>query len=318
MTLDNILNEINKAESIVILTHENPDGDAVGSSLALYNALKDYGKNPDVIIPEYSRCFEFLPGAEKIKKESDIKNYDLAISVDAATIKMLNGWANYFENAKCSIVIDHHGTNTMYGDINFVNPDAPACAQILIVLLKYFNIEITKEIGTCILTGIITDTGGFKYQGTNVETFEFVAELLERGVNVSKIYRRVLETTTRTSFELRRIAESRLEFFYNNKATFTFITLEDEQKVHSETGDHEGIVNIGKCIEGVEVSVFVRELKDNKGWKVSLRSNEYVNVSDVALLFGGGGHPRAAGCNLQGDLQFVKERIMNEVKAYLK
>ena len=318
MTLDNILDEINRAESIVILTHENPDGDAVGSSLALYNALKDYGKKPDVIIPEYSRCFGFLPGSENIKKESDIKNYDLAISLDCATIKMLNGWANYFENAKRSIVIDHHGTNTMYGDINFVNPDSPACAQILIVLLKYFNIDITKDIGTCILAGIITDTGGFKYQGTNVETFEFVAELLNKGVNVSNIYRRVLETTTRTSFELRRIAESRLEFFHDNKATFTYINLEDEEAVNSETGDHEGIVNIGKCIEGVEVSVFVRELKDNKGWKVSLRSNEYVNVSDVALLFGGGGHPRAAGCNMQGELQYVKERIMNEVKVYLK
>ncbi len=319
MTLDNILEEIDNAESIVILTHENPDGDAVGSSLALYNALKNYGKEKvDVVIPEYSRCFNFLPGTENIKKESDIECYDLAISLDAATIKMLNGWAKYFENAKKSIVIDHHGTNTMYGDINFVNPDSPACSQILIVVLQYFNMEITKDIGTCILTGIITDTGGFKYQGTNVETFEFVAELLNKGVNVSKIYRRVLDITTRTSFELRRIAESRLEFFFDDKAVFTYITLEDEERVHSETGDHEGIVNIGKCIEGVEVSAFVRELKDGKGWRVSLRSNEYVNVSDVALLFGGGGHPRAAGCTIQGDLQHVKDKIMNEVKAYLK
>lgn len=318
MTLDNILEEIKKAESIVILTHENPDGDAVGSSLALYNALKDFGKeNVDVIIPEYSRCYEFLPGAKDIKVDSDVEQYDLAISVDTATIKMLNGWAKFFEKAKTSIVIDHHGTNTMYGDINFVNPDSPACSQILLVLFQYYNMEITKDIGTCILTGIITDTGGFKYQGTNVETFEFVAELLNKGVNVSKIYRRVLETTTRTSFELRRIAESRLEFFYDNKATFTYITLEDEEKVHSETGDHEGIVNIGKCIEGVEVSAFIRELKDGKGWKVSLRSNEYVNVSDVALLFGGGGHPRAAGCTIQGDLQHVKDKIMNEIRACL-
>lgn len=318
MTLDNILEEINKAESIVIVTHENPDGDAVGSSLALYHALKDYGKNPDVIIPEYSRCFDFLPGIEEVKKESDIEQYDLAISVDTATAKMLNGWAKYFENAKTSIVIDHHGTNTMYGDINFVNPDTPACSQILIVLFEYFNMEITRNIGTCILTGIITDTGGFKYQGTNVETFEFVAELLKKGMNVSKIYRRVLETTTKTSFELRRIAEQRLEFLYDGKATFTYITLEDEEKIHSETGDHEGIVNIGKCIEGVEVSVFARELKDNKGWRISLRSNEYVNVSDVALLYGGGGHPRAAGCNIQGDLLSIKERLMNEIKTYLK
>ena len=105
---------------------------------------------------------------------------------------------------------------------------------------------------------------------------------------------------------------------YDGKVTYTYITLNDEEKVNAETGDHEGIVNIGKCIEGVEVSVFVRELKNGKGWKASLRSNEYVNVSDVALLFGGGGHPRAAGCTMQGELQQVKDKILNEVKAYLK
>lgn len=317
MTLDNILEEINKAETIVILTHENPDGDAVGSSLAMYHALKIMGKNPDIIIPEYSRCFEFLPGSDVIKKESDIQNYDLAISVDAATMQMLNGFAHYFEDATSKVVIDHHGTNTMYGDYNFVNPDAPACSQILIVLFEYFNIQITKEIGTCILTGIITDTGGFKYEGVNAETFEFVAELLNKGINVSKIYRKVLETITKTSYELRRIAESRLEFFNEGKVTFTYITLEDEEKVHAEVGDHEGIVNIGKCVEGVEVSAFVRELKNGKGWRVSLRSNEYVNVSDIALLFGGGGHPHAAGCTIQGEIGQVKDKILNEIKACL-
>ena len=113
-------------------------------------------------------------------------------------------------------------------------------------------------------------------------------------------------------------SETRLEFLCDGKATFTYITLDDEEKVNAETGDHEGIVNIGKCVEGVEVSVFVRELKNGKGWKVSLRSNEYVNVSDVALLFGGGGHPRAAGCNMQGDLQQVKDKILSEVKASLR
>ena len=201
MTLDNILEEINKAKTIVILTHENPDGDAIGSSLALYNALKSYGKNPDVIIPEYSRTFEFLPGTSEIKKESSIEKYDLAISLDCATIKMLNGFAKYFENAKTKIAIDHHGTNTMYADLNFVNPDAPACAQILIVILNYFHIEITKDIGTCILAGIITDTGGFKYSGVTAETFEFVAWLLNKGVNVSSVYRKVLQTRTKSNFE---------------------------------------------------------------------------------------------------------------------
>ena len=317
MTLDNILEEINKAESIVILTHENPDGDAIGSSLAMYNALKNYGKNVDVIIPEYSRTFTFLPGANEIKNESSMKEYDLAISLDCANIKMLNGFAKYFEDAKSKVVIDHHGTNSMYGDYNFVNPDAPACAQILIVVLNYFKMEITKDIGTCILAGIITDTGGFKYSGVTAETFEFVAWLLNKGVNVSNVYRKVLQVRSKGNFELHRIASDRIEFLEDGKIAFTYITLDDEEKVNAETGDHEGIVDIGRDVEGVEVSIFVRETK-NKGLKISLRSSEYVNVSDIALLFGGGGHPRAAGCNMNASIQQAKERIINEVKANLR
>lgn len=311
-TLDNILEEINKAETIVILTHENPDGDAMGSSLALYDALKNMGKNPDIIIPEYPRVFEFLPNANEIKKESSIEKYDLAISVDCATIKMLNGFANYFENAKVKVSIDHHSTNTMFGDLNYVSPEAPACAQILIVVLEYFKVEVTKEIGTCILTGIITDTGGFKYSGVTAETFEFVAWLLNKGINVSKIYRKVLQTKTRANFELSRKAMDRLEFFEDGKVAFTYITLQDQKSVNLENGDHEGIVEIGRDIEGVEVSIFVRET--DTGCKISMRSNEYVNVSDVCILLGGGGHTHAAGCSLQCSIEQAKEKILRQVK----
>ncbi len=316
MTLDKILEEINKANSIVILTHENPDGDAIGSSLAMYNMLKAYGKNPDVIIPEFSRIFNFLPGISEIKKESDIKEYDLAISLDCPTIKRLNGFANYFENAKSKIVIDHHGSNTMFGDFNYVNTDAPACAQILIIMFEYFGIEITKDIATCIITGIITDTGGFAYSGVTAETFEFAASLLKKGVNVSDVYKRVLQTTTRPSFELTRIALNRMEFLENGKISFTYITKEDMQNIGAETGDHEGIVEIGRNVEGVEVSIFARQTEE--GWRLSLRANDYINVSDVCVMFGGGGHPKAAGTSITGDIEQVKEKIISQIKRYIR
>lgn len=318
MTLDNILEEIKKAEKIVILTHENPDGDAIGSSLAMDLAIKQLGKNPDVIIPEYSRLFEFLPGSEDIKKESDIQKYDLAISVDCTDLKRLKCGDKYFANAKSKIVIDHHGTNKMFGDFNFVNPVSPACCEILIGMFEYFGIEITKEIGSCIVTGIITDTGGFRYSGVTAETFEFTAELLRKGVNVSEIYKRVLDTKTRANFELNKLVSQRMEILEDGKVTFTYINLEDEKNVNAEEGDHEGLVEIGRDIEGVEVSVFIREKQDPKGYKISLRSNDYVNVSDVCLMFGGGGHPKAAGCFIQGDLEQAKTKILAEIKKVLK
>ena len=316
MTIDNIIEEIKKAESIAILTHESPDGDAVGSSLAMYLALKQMGKNPDVIIPKYSKVFSFLPGIEDIKIEGKKDAYDLAISLDCANMKLLNGYANYFEDAKTKISIDHHGTNTMYADYNFVDPASPACAQTLIFILETMNITITKEIGTCLLTGIITDTGGFKYPGVTVETFEFAAGLLAKGINVSDIYKRVLQIRTRANFELSRLSSDRLEFLEDGKLTFSYITLEDQEKVGAEEGDHEGLVNIGRDIEGVEVAVFFHE--NEKGFKVSMRSDDNVNVSDICSVFGGGGHPRAAGCLISLPLEQAKEKVLREVKRYIK
>ena len=317
MTLDIILEEIKKANTIVILTHESPDGDAIGSSLAMEKALRDMGKEPDVIIKEYPRIFNFLPNANKVKEETDVEKYDLAISLDCADLKRLVG-KEYFEEAKKTIVIDHHGSNTMYGDINFVNPVAPACCEILIGMFTYFNIDINIELGSCILTGIITDTGGFKYQGVTAETFEFTAELLEKGVNVSDIYKRVLETKTKANFELMKRTIDRMEFLEDGKVTFTYITSKDLKEVDAKIGDHEGLVEIGRDVEGVEVSVFIRQKDEEETYKVSMRSNDYVNVSDVCMMFGGGGHEKAAGAVIQGDIEQVKQKIMKELKKVLK
>ena len=318
MTLDNILEEIKKAEKIVILTHDLPDGDAMGSSLALMFALRSIGKNPDVIIPSYSKCFEFLPGTSELKLESKIEKYDLAIAVDCADGKILCGYKEYFEKAKNKIVIDHHGSNKMYGDINFVNPVSPACCEVLIGMFDYFRIEITKDIGTCLITGIITDTGGFDYN-VNPETFDFAAMLLRKGIKISDVYTRVLKTNTRANFELTRLANDRMEFLEDGKVAFTYITNADEESVGAKTGDHEGLVDIGRNVEGVEVSVFLHEISGKtNGFKISLRSKEYVNVSDVCIMFGGGGHIRAAGAFCLGTVEQIKEKVLAEIRKQLK
>ena len=316
MTLDSIIEEIEKARSIVILTHEVPDGDAVGSSLALYSGLKQLGKDVDVIIPEYPKTFEFLPNSNEIKKEGRSVSYDLAIALDCGDIKRLNRFANYFEDANSKISIDHHSSNTMFAEYNFVNPMAPATCQILILVLESLGVVIDKKIGTCLLTGIITDTGGFKYKGVTAETFEFVAELISKGVNVSDVYKKVLQTVSKVKFKLMQKAINRLEFYEDGKISFTYITKEDEKEVSSGTGDHDGIVEMGRDIEGVEISIFLRETEN--GYKISLRSNEYVNVSDICLIFGGGGHIRAAGGNINLPFEQAKEKIIDECKKHLK
>ena len=315
-TIDQILKCIKKSKNIVIVTHENPDGDAVGSSLAMYHALKGLKKNVDIIIPEYAKCFNELPGIDEVIKESD-KVYDLAISLDAATDKLLNVWVKYFREADQRIVIDHHSTNTMFGDINYVDLSAPACAQVVYMLIKHYRWKITPEIGTCIMAGIITDTGGFQYSGVSRDTFNIAAELLDAGVNISKVYKKVFDTKTKSSFELRRIALDRMEFLEDDKIAFTYVTNEDERKVNAGVGDYEGIVSEGRSVEGVEVSIFLHELKDGE-FKISLRSNSYVNVSDVCIMFGGGGHIRAAGAKMTADPLVIRDKVVNEVKRQLK
>lgn len=316
MTLDNIVEEIKKAETIVIVAHENPDGDAIGSVLAMGLALKSMGKNPDMIIREFPRTFNFLPGANEIKQYSDVEKYDLAIAVDCTDLRRVVG-REYFEKAKKTIVIDHHGTNSMYADINFVNPVAPACCEILVGMFTYFGIDINQDIGSCILTGIITDTGGFKYQGVTAETFEFTAELLRKGVNVSEIYKKALETRSRANFELLKRTLDRMEIIENGKVAFTYMTSKDREELHVEPGDDEGLVEVGRDIEGVEVSIFIKQKDNEDKYKVSMRSNDYVNVSDVCYNLGGGGHPKAAGCLVQGNIDQVKEKVLKEVRRCL-
>lgn len=314
MTLDKILEQIQNAESIVILTHQTPDGDAIGSSLAMKLALENMGKSPDVIITEVPEVYDFLPGREDIKSESDVKQYELAISVDCATEMRIDG-KEYFENAKHTIVIDHHGSNTMFGDFNYVNPVSPACCDILAGIFDYYDINITKDIGTCLLTGIITDTGGFKYPATTAETFEFAAELLRKGVNVSEIYKRTMDTMSRATFELTKRVMDRMEILEDGKVAFTYITKKDVNEVNAKPGDHEGLVNIGRNLSGVQVSIFIRQNEENKDeYRVSMRTNGDVNASDICLMFGGGGHPRAAGATVEGTIEEVKEKLMKEIK----
>ena len=237
MTLDNILEEIKKAQTIVILTHESPDGDAVASSLSVMHAIKEFGKEADVIIPEYSKDFKFLPGSEKILQIGKTDNYDLAISVDCTDLKRMAAGKEFFETAKRTIEIDHHSVNSMFADLNYVDPVAPACCQVLFAMFEYYGVKITKELATCILTGIITDTGGFQWGGVTPETFEFAAELVRNGAKLKEICRIALRKKSKVHCELEKLIYDRMEFFEDGKIAIAYLTLEDYNNLNAEIGD---------------------------------------------------------------------------------
>lgn len=314
--LEKIKEKIEQATNILILTHENPDGDAVGSSLGLLQALKKMGKTATVLIPKINNMYSFLPGFSEIKSEiENVEEFDLCVALDSSDIERLYICKPYFEQIESTVVIDHHITNQNFGDVNYVNAIASSTCQNLIVVLAAMDVTISKEMAECIYTGILTDTGGFRYN-TQPETFEFAAMLLETGIDIAKIYRIVFDTITEKRTRLLSRALDRLELFEEGKIAFTYITEEDTTELKSEDGDHENIVNYGRNIEGVEVSIFVRQ-KDEK-YKVSLRANEYVDVSQIASKYAGGGHLRAAGLEMAMPLEQVKQTLVEEIKKQLK
>lgn len=313
--LDNIIEVINKADSIGIFTHISPDGDAIGSSLGFYLGLKQLKKDVEVITDVYSKCFSFLPNREEIK-ENTSREYDVVIALDCATKPRLFDPNGSFDKSKFSVAIDHHSSNTYFAKLNYVEGDSPATCKTLVKIFKRLGINITKEIGECLMAGIITDSGGFRYNTVDDETFEFAATMLDTGVNISDIYYRTFDVKSKAQFQLSTVATSRLKFYCKDRVALTYITLDDMKKCSAEVGDHEGIVNVGRNIEGVEVSIFLREVEDNF-YRVSMRSNDYVDVSEVASIFGGGGHSKAAGCDIRMDLDTAIKKLVKETNKVL-
>lgn len=317
MTLDEILKEINKANSFVIMAHENPDGDAIGSCLGFATLLKNMGKTDiDVLFKEYPAVFDTLPNVNLIKKEATHEVYDMAIVLDCSELKRVSSiYHEYFENSKVTVQFDHHLKNAMFADYNVVNPVSPACSQILVSSFNYLKVDITKDAATCFLAGIITDTGGFRFESTTTETFEFAAWALSKGVNVSKVYKETMMTKTKSQFEAEKLAVDRLEFFDDGKITFTYMTKDDENALNLKPGELDGIAGIGVTIQGVEVAIFAHE-RDN-GFKFSFRSNR-VDVADICMVFGGGGHKLAAGCTINSTLEEAKKAVISETIKNLK
>lgn len=318
MTIDEIYKEIRNSNSFVILTHENPDGDAIGSACTMAIALKNMGKTDvDIYLKEYPEIYNFVPGIDMIITEPKKTNYDMAIAVDCANLERISRiYRELFEKATVKVQIDHHNKNTMFGDYNIVNPVSPSCTQVLASNFEYLDIEITKDIASCIMTGIITDTCGFSIPETSSESFEFASMALNKGVNVSKIYRESFNKISRARFEIQKLATDRLEFLQDGKIAYTYITKEDEKKTGTKTGDLATIVEIGKNIEGVEISIFIYERE--KGYKASIRTNEYIDASTICLNLGGGGHLRAAGVNLLTTLEEAKDIVIKETMKFLK
>ncbi len=312
--MNDLFEIIDEAESIVLLTHENPDGDAIGSVLAMYNYLISLDKSVDMILPDVPYIYKDLVGINNAILNTN-KEYDLGIILDCATKERIGANSDVFSRCDKTIVIDHHISNTQYGDINIVDGKNPATCQFLYEIFSMYETPFAKNSLVPLTIGIITDTGGFQNSNTNANTLSIMSTLMKNGVDVPYLYRTYFTSLSKEQFNLHKIARDRLEFFCDDKVAFTYITLEDFEKTKAPVGSHEGIVDIARNINGVEVSIFAREC-DN-GYRVSLRSKDYVDVSKVAENFDGGGHIRAAGCLVKKKIKETKETLISEVEKYI-
>jgi bifunctional oligoribonuclease and PAP phosphatase NrnA len=303
-------------QSFAVLSHVRPDGDALGSQLALGLSLKKLGKdvriwNEDGMLEKYS----FLPHDEFLTKPPAApEDVDVAIALDTAIQNRLGTTVASIKSAKVWINIDHHPSNPGYGDIVYIDPNSPATGQILFELMTNQKLPIDPAIAENLYVAISTDTGSFQYPNTTARTFEIAAELVRAGVDVGRVSQLTYESYPRRRIELLRDLLGTMRFAEDNRVASFSLSLATAKKLGVLPEDNEGLIDHLRAIQGVIVAVFFEELADGKV-RVSMRSkSERVNVCAICEKFGGGGHVLAAGARVRGSLAEVEQKVLEEVR----
>jgi phosphoesterase RecJ-like protein len=304
--LKEVLNQIEQRNRFVLTSHARPDGDAIGSALACCQILRAMGKEADVVLSDgIPRIYQSLPFADKaIQAESINGDYDAAIILECDSIQRtrLEGFENQF-----LINIDHHLSGRPFGNVNWIDPNAVATAEMIYRIAREARIPVSPEIATCLYTGVLTDTGSFVFEGTNERTFALARELVLAGADPVQCARNVYFGHSTAKMRLLGAALSHLE--REGSLAWFWITQEEMQRFNAKEEDCEGLVNYALSIYDVQVAILLRELADGR-IRVSLRSKCEVNVALAAERFGGGGHECASGCSLDGPLPEALSRIL--------
>lgn len=316
--IKDVMEAINNSESIILIPHIKPDGDCLGSAFALYNGLLSTGKKVIVVLEEkIPKLYSFLPGKYILMNDFNCEDTcDLAISIDSSDETRIDKRMCIFSNANRNINIDHHVTNTLYADINYIDDEASATGEIMYELLSTMGIAMTKEIATNLYVAISTDTGRFMYSNTTCKTHQIISQLLKIDFDAANINKKVFDTASKAKIELTKIAINNLSFYYNGKIAVTHIPYNTFSNSDFTYEDADGISSLPRSIEDVEIGILFTQV-DKGEIKVSFRSNEYADVSKIALIFGGGGHMRASGCTIKDELHTAIEKVLTVAKKYI-
>jgi phosphoesterase RecJ-like protein len=316
--IDRIIEAIRDAHTFCVVGHIRPDGDCVGSQLGLTIALKNEGKkvhcwNEDTIPQKY----EFLDPDHLFQKPKPGQRFDCVIATDAASFERLGSVGACVGQRKLLINIDHHESNTRYGDVNWVSPHEPSTGELIFRLLKAARWPITKRIADCLFAAVSTDTGSFQYSTTRPGTFHTAAELVRRGADLAKISDEVYESYPLCRARLLRHVYSHFRLAHQNQIAWFWLRKADFARAGADSSDSEGLIDHIRAIAPVVVACVFEEIEPNLT-RISLRSkSDKVNVNDIAAQFGGGGHPAAAGARIAGPRLATQRQVIAALKRAL-
>ncbi|MBQ7106173.1 MAG: bifunctional oligoribonuclease/PAP phosphatase NrnA [Clostridia bacterium] len=308
LNLSTLCKFLKKHDDYIILTHTSPDGDTLGSAYALALGLISIGKKAFVV------CNDEIP--EKYNyfvKEANLKSidYKTVVAVDVADAKLLGSLYEKYSD-KIELTIDHHVSNTHYAKNLYLDAAASATAECIYEILKKLHIKITPLMATALYTGISTDTGCFKYSNVTPKTHRIAAELHSFGIDAAEINRKMFDTKSKQRVELEKMVLETAEFLFDDRCLLLTVTSEMQSRSGCEPSDLDGVASISRSVEGVLIGVSIKQ-SEKDTYKISLRTYEPFNASEICKTLGGGGHKAAAGCTLIGSLSEVKKQIVDAV-----
>ena len=314
-SFDEIAGAISRANRVAILSHVRPDCDAIGSQLALALSLQYLGKevsawNEDGL-PD---SFLFLRKSDLIVRPPvEPQDFEIAIALDTASQQRLGTTREAIRHADKWINIDHHASNPGYGDLVYVDTSAPATGQIIYEFLRTERLPLTDEGADAIYAAISTDTGSFRYPNTTARTFEIASELIARGVNAGAISKKLYESYPKRRVQLLGQILPQASFDAGDKVASMALTNETKKRLDIHPDDIDGLIDYVRCVDSVVVALFFEELPEGR-IRLSMRSkDDRIDVNKICSEFGGGGHPRAAGARIRGDLEEVRSKVLKRV-----
>ena len=317
MSIEKIARQINKTKSFLITSHVNLEGDALGSALAVRYLLRALGKKAEVVMedecpPEY----RFLPGAKTVKKLKDLKRikYDVFIAVDCSDLGRCRAVSELVDRSKPVINIDHHFSNSRFGDVNWVDPKSSCACEMIFRLFKEMRIPVGRKEALCMYTGILTDTGSFRHPNTTYMTHSIASELMRLGIDGSEVYAHIYQSIGFEDIELLLRALNTIKL--DGKNGIAHFSLKNMflggRKMSFDLT--EQILSFGRMIAGVKAVVLFKENPDKPGQvRVNLRSVREVDISAVARMFGGGGHKNASACTVNGKLETIRKKVLKQI-----